>query len=75
MKSPSGNVIRLGLELMSLTGTLGCNLTDNLELRFELRYNEADDDVASGNIFIDDSSSGFDDSEWIGLLEVLYEFN
>lgn len=73
--SPPLGVPKRDLEIWSLTGTYSHRVTDNLLMRAELRYDEADDDIASGNIFVDDSSSGFDDDELLGVLEVVYEFD
>ena len=65
-------------EAYSLTGTLKYALTDHLTVRGELRYDKADDDRfagGGGEIFPDDSSSGFEDDEVFGIVEVSYVFD
>ena len=65
-------------EAYSLTGTLRYALTDHLTVRTELRYDKADDDRligSGGNIFPDDSSSGFEDDALYGIVEVSYVFD
>ena len=65
-------------EAYSLTGTLAYKLTDHLTVRTELRYDKADDDRiggGDGEIFPDDSSSGFEDDALYGIVEVSYVFD
>lgn len=63
-------------EAYSLTGTLAYKLTEHLTLRGELRYDKAEDDsIVDGNIFPDDSSSGFEDDAIYGIVEVSYVFD
>ncbi len=65
-------------EAYSLTGTLAYKLTDHLTVRTELRYDKADDDRiggGDGEIFADDSSSGFEDDALYGIVEVSYVFD
>lgn len=63
-------------EASSITGTVGHKLTDNLLVRAELRYDEADDD-GGGNIFANDNTVGTlaDDDTLFGLVEVSYQFD
>ncbi len=71
-------VFKDDFEAYSLTGTLKYALTDHLTVRGELRYDKADDDRIGGNggdIFPDDSSSGFEDDEVFGIVEVSYVFD
>ena len=71
-------VFKDDFEAYSLTGTLKYALTDHLTVRTELRYDKADDDRligGGGNIFPDDSSSGFEDDALYGIVEVSYVFD
>ena len=74
--APLAPLFNEDLELLSVTGTFGHQLTDNLLMRAELRYNEGDEDFSRGKIFPDDrSSAGFEDSEFMGILELVYAFD
>lgn len=59
----------------SLTGTLGMNLTQALLARAELRYDriEADRDQDEGFKFRKNGNT--DDNQWLGIVEVSYNFD
>jgi len=66
--------------IYSLTGTVSYAFTQNLLLRGEVRWDQADNDVdeavssnGKGNIFPD--GNGFDDDSVLGLVEVSYIFD
>lgn len=73
--------------LISLTGTVKYQLTDNLALGSELRYDRADNDYsrlnddasvyenANGDIFPDDDVGDFKDHDLYGLVNVTYTFD
>jgi len=67
------------VEIMTLTGTLSYAFTQNLLLRGELRWDQADNSVSSalpggdGEIFLE--GNHVDDSSVLGLVEVSYIFD
>lgn len=60
--------------LISLTGTLDYLLTNNLMLRGELRWDNADVGGGPNNVFIDNDDFT-EANQVVGLLEVIYKFD
>jgi hypothetical protein len=65
-----------GVELISLTGTMDYSLTEQLMVRGEVRYDQADVDRASDKIFLGDSNDvrDFEDDQITAGVEVIYNF-
>ncbi len=60
--------------LFSITGTLDYSLTETLMLRGELRYDAADVQGSSDDVFVDDEVGEFEDDQLTAGVEVLYKF-
>lgn len=68
------------LSVWGITGTADYQLTDRLLMRAELRFDRATQGGNGGDIFVDDSSSGFgmpnfeEDDQLLSGVEVIYSF-
>lgn len=65
--SALGPMATTGVDLWGISATVGYEVTDGFETRFEYRFDDAD-----SNIFSDDST--FDDSQHTVAAEIIYSF-
>jgi len=60
-----------GAQTYSVTGTIGCNVTDNLNVAFEVRWDGSDEDVFNTS---DDVAGDPSDNQVVGVLRTTFTF-